>query len=333
MNVLLWHVHGSWTTAMVQGPHTYLLPTLPERGPGGEGRARTWDWPASAVEVTPIEAREADIDVVIVQRPQELAEEVWRWTGRRPGRDLPTVYLEHDTPPDAVGRVRHPAADRSDLTVVHVTHFNDVMWDTGSTPTVVVEHGIVDPGYRFAGDLPRAAFVANEPVRRWRTMGTDLLPRFREVVPVDAFGMVSEAIGGQDVSQHELHDLLARRRVYLHPVRWTSLGLSLLEAMHLGLPVVALAATEVIEAVPPGAGVVSTDVDRLVAAARRYVQDPDEARETGRAARAAALGRYGLGRFLADWDRVLDAAVADHRRQPASKAAAGTGHLSRGESR
>lgn len=34
---------------------------------------------------------------------------------------------------------------------------------------------------------------------------------------------------------------MARRRVYLHTARWTSLGLSLLEAMHLGMPVVAVA--------------------------------------------------------------------------------------------
>jgi hypothetical protein len=39
MRVLLWHVHGSWTTAFVQGPHTYLLPLMPGRGPGGRGRA------------------------------------------------------------------------------------------------------------------------------------------------------------------------------------------------------------------------------------------------------------------------------------------------------
>jgi glycosyltransferase involved in cell wall biosynthesis len=37
---------------------------------------------------------------------------------------------------------------------------------------------------------------------------------------------------------------MARRRVYLHPVRWTSLGLSLIEAMHLGMPVAGLAARE-----------------------------------------------------------------------------------------
>jgi glycosyltransferase involved in cell wall biosynthesis len=98
---------------------------------------------------------------------------------------------------------------------------------------------------------------------------------------------------------------MARRRVYLHPIRWTSLGLSLLEAMHLGMPVVALGTTEVHEAVPPEAGVVSTKVDVLTGAMRRMVDDPDESAERGRAARAAVLERYGLDRFLADWDDVL----------------------------
>jgi hypothetical protein len=36
------------------------------------------------------------------------------------------------------------------------------------------------------------------------------------------------------------------------------------------------------------------------------VDDPDAARLAGKAARAAALERYGLARFLADWDRLLE---------------------------
>jgi glycosyltransferase involved in cell wall biosynthesis len=57
--------------------------------------------------------------------------------------------------------------------------------------------------------------------------------------------------------------------------------------------------------VPPGAGVVSTRVDALAAAARDFIADPGLARETGRAARRAALERYGLRRFLDDWDDLL----------------------------
>jgi glycosyltransferase involved in cell wall biosynthesis len=102
-----------------------------------------------------------------------------------------------------------------------------------------------------------------------------------------------------------MHAELARRRVYVHPLRWTSLGLSLLEAMHLGMPVVALDSTEVSEAVPAGAGVVSTRVGALADAVRYLVTDADAAGALGRRGREAVLARYGLARFVDDWDRVL----------------------------
>ena len=110
----------------------------------------------------------------------------------------------------------------------------------------------------------------------------------------------------EDLPQAQLHDELARRRVYLHPVRWTSLGLSLLEAMHLGMPVVALSTTEVPEAVPVDAGVVSNRLDVLEAALHRFLHDPEAAVGCGKLAREAALERYGLARFLADWDRLIE---------------------------
>ena len=78
-----------------------------------------------------------------------------------------------------------------------------------------------------------------------------------------------------------------------------------IEAMHLGMPVVALATTEVPGAVPPEAGVVSTRVDVLRGALRALVDDPEQARAMGKAARAFALEHYGLARFLADWDALL----------------------------
>jgi glycosyltransferase involved in cell wall biosynthesis len=305
MRVFLWHVHGAWTTAFVHGRHDYLIPVLPDRGPDGLGRARTYVWPERTVEVTPDEAARAEVDVVITQRPRELEVLAEEWLCRRPGRDVPTVYVEHNAPQGHINEMRHPAADRPELTLVHVTHFNDLFWEAGSTPTRVIEHGIVDPGYRYTGELGRAAVVINEAQRRRRVTGTDLLERLGAEVRLDLFGMKNERLGGEDLPQAKLHEEMARRSVYLHPIRWTSLGLSLLEAMHLGMPVVALATTEVPEAVPPEAGVVSTRVDVLARALRLFVEDPEAAREAGKAARAAALSRYGLARFLSDWDDVL----------------------------
>lgn len=316
MRILIWHVHGSWTTAFVQGPHTYLVPVTPDRGPDGLGRAATFDWPECVHEVAPEQLRDTDVDLVVLQRPHEadLAE---RWLGgRRPGRDVPAVYVEHNVPHGDVPHSLHPAADLPGVTLVHVTHFNALFWDAGRTPTTVVEHGIVDPGHLWTGEQERAAVVVNDPVARGRTVGTDLLPHFARAAPLDVFGMrtrgLAEHLGlpadelrARDLPQRELHRALAARRVYLHPVRWTSLGLSLLEAMHLGMPVVALDTTEVSRAVPDGAGVVSNRLDVLTDAVRGFLADRAHARQVGEAARAAALARYGLPRFLDDWERLM----------------------------
>ena len=84
------------------------------------------------------------------------------------------------------------------------------------------------------------------------------------------------------------------------------------------MQVVALATTEAHEAVPPGAGDCSTDVDRLVRELRALADEPDRARAVGEAGRAHVLRRYGVDRFLTGWDAVLDRVLQMHdRRAPA----------------
>ena len=311
MRVLHWHVHGSWSTAFVQGAATYLVPVTADRGPDGRGRAWTYHWPGNAIEVTPAALATEHVDVVVLQRPHEL-DLVEQWLGRRPGCDVPAVYVEHNAPRGDVPNTRHPMADRSDIPVVHVTPFNELFWDCGRAPTVVIEHGIVDPGHRYTGEIPHAGVVINEPVRRGRVTGTDLMPRFAAVAPLDVYGMgvaglhLDGATTYDDPPQARMHAEIAQRRAYLHLCRWTSLGLSLIEAMQIGMPVLALATTEAIAAVPDDAGVLATRVDTLVDAAHWLIEEPEQARLLGARARQVALARYGLDRFLADWDRLLE---------------------------
>lgn len=319
LRVLVWHVHGSWTSAFVRGPHRYLLPAVRGGGPLGRGLAGR-DWPHGAVEVAPEVLRHAEVDVVVLQRAVEL-ELAERWLGRRPGTDLPAVYVEHNTPRGNVPATRHLLAGRADIPIVHVTHFNHLMWDNGRAPTAVVPHGVVDPGHRYTGHQPRVAVLINEPVRRWRITGTDLLPAFAAAAPLDVFGIGVEQLAGRldaaadrinpvgDLGPDQLAGAMASRRVYLHTARWTSLGLSLIEAMHLGMPVVGLASTEAVLAVPPEAGVLSTDVAELVDALAALVDQPELAHRMGKAAREYATVNYGLGAFLDRWNALLDEAA------------------------
>jgi hypothetical protein len=300
LRVLLWHVHGSWTDAFVRGRHDYFVPVSPDGAPWGLGKAGR-DWP-SVTEVALDRLAEAEPDVVVLQRPEEL--------DLAARLRVPAVYVEHNAPRPYAAASEHPLAGRSDITVAHVTHFNAAMWDCGRAPTTVVPHGIPDPGPRYTGELAAGVSMINEPVRRRRVTGADLLGTLAEAAPVDVFGMGTEELGEPlrgrgDVPAPALHDEIARRRVYLHTARWTSLGLSLLEAMHLAMPVVVFASTEAVEAVPSDAGVLSTDVSVLARGFRELVHEPDFAALAGKSAREHALKHYGLDAFLTAWDHLL----------------------------
>jgi hypothetical protein len=319
--VLLWYAHGSYVNALIRGPHEYLLC---EHGPAGdEWPVPTLPWPDRLRRVTVADLRADRPDVVIIQRTEEIGfcSDV---LGFRPAYDVPAVFLEHNIPRDGLPSARHPLADLDRWLVVQVTEVNALLWDAGRTATVVVPHGVPDPGHRYSGELARAAFVANEPVRRTRVAGADLLARVAPDVPVDAYGIDADRLpaawpdldlhDGGNLSLTELWDAIACRRLYLHLNRWTSLGLSLLEAMHLGLPVVVLAMTGA-ATLPPEIGAVSADPGVLRRRVRELLADPDEARRCGEAAREVALQRFRLDRFLSDWDAVLDDAVGTFRRR------------------
>jgi hypothetical protein len=300
--------------AFVAGRHRYLLPVNDERDADGRGLCGR-NWPG-AQEIPTEELRDADVDVVVLQRPEEV-ELVQRWLGRRPGVDLPAIYVEHNAPrPSPVDSV-HPLADRGDITVVHVTDFNNLMWDNGIAPTQVINHGIADPGPLYTGAIPRAATMINEPVRRWRVVGADLLEPLSESAPIDVWGIGTDGLndepwrspnvtGRGDVSSSDLMTMVGQRRVYVHTARWTSLGLSLIEAMYLGMPVVSVAATMAPLVVPPEAGVVSADLRTLGCALQNFVTDRAAATAAGKAARDFAAAHFSLARFLADWDELFD---------------------------
>jgi hypothetical protein len=299
--------------SLVAGRHRYIMPVNSARDAEGRGLSGR-NWPR-AVEVSPDRLRDQDVDLVILQRPEEV-DLTERWLGRRPGIDVPAVYVEHNAPrPSPVDSV-HPLASRTDIEIVHVTDFNRLMWDNGAAPTRVIQHGIADPGYLYTGEVAAAATMINEPLRRWRTVGTDLLFELGASMPIDVWGIGTLELndcrhpgrvrGRGDVPSARLMRQVARRRVYFHTARWTSLGLSLVEAMYLGMPVVAVASTMAPLVVPPESGVVSADMKTLIYALQGFVTDFAAASLAGKAAREFALAHFSLDRFLAQWDRVIE---------------------------
>jgi glycosyltransferase involved in cell wall biosynthesis len=247
-----------------------------------------------------------DLDCVVFQSPRNYREDRLEILSERQRR-LPGIYLEHDPPREHPTDTRHLVDDPAVL-LVHVTPFNNLMWDSGRTPTRVIEHGVSIPdGARYTGELDRGLVVVNNLRSRGRRLGLDIFDRVRRSVPLDLAGMGSEELGGLgDVPYPELHALAGRYRFFFNPIRYTSLGLAVCEAMMLGMPVVGLATAELSTVIRNGvSGYVDTDPGRLVGAMRLLLDDASLARKLGEGARRRAEERFSIGRFRRNWDEAL----------------------------
>lgn len=306
LQVLTWHVHGNYLYYLSQAAHDFHLVTLPGHPPGHAGRVGTLPWGANVHEVPADEVARRRFDCVLYQSRRHWDEDRLRWLGEAQ-RGLPTVYLEHDPPQRHPTATRHPAAD-SDAHIVHVTSFNALMWDNGDARTRVIEHGVLIPSdARYRGDRDEGIVVVNHLRERGRRLGADVFEQARRRVPLTLAGMGSRAVGGAgEVSNVELARFVSRYRFFFHPVRYTSLGLSVLEAMTVGMPVVALATTEIPTVIRNGVnGYADTNVDTLVDVMRTLIADPQLARRWGEQARADALARFSIERFARDWTSFL----------------------------
>jgi hypothetical protein len=321
LRVLTWHIHGSYLYYLSLTGHEFYLPVTPDRGSGYGGRIGSYPWPDTVHEVPVAEVPRLALDCVLMQSRRNYEHD--QHTILSPAQQrLPKLYLEHDPPREHPTDTRHPVDD-PDVLLIHVTHFNDLMWDSGRTPTRVIEHGVVVPeGVRYSGELPRGLVVINGLRQRGRRLGADIFERARQSIPLDLVGIDATAMGGLGEIRHvDLPAFSARYRFFFNPIRYTSLGLAICEAMTIGLPVVGLATTELVTVIENGVnGYVDTDAERLVDHMRTLLAEPALARRLGDGARRTALARFGIDRFRRDWTDAFTLAAG--RRPPAVAAAA-----------
>lgn len=305
-NIFTWHVHGSYLYYLSHIPHRIYLPVNAERSPGYGGRTPGYPWPDRVVEVPVEEVPRLALDCILFQyHPHYLRDQYEILSPAQ--RALPKIFLEHDPPREHPTDTRHPVQD-AEVVLVHVTAFNELMWDAGPTPTRVVEHGVVIPDdVRYLGRQPRGVTVINQIKKRGRRLGYDLWEQFRREIPLDLVGMEWQEAGGiGEICHQELPHFLADYRFFFNPIRYTSLGLAVCEAMATGLPIVGLATTEMVTTVPNGiAGFLETNPRNLLAPMRDLIDNPELARAMGEKARDIASERFSISRFVSDWNQTL----------------------------
>lgn len=302
LRILTWHVHGNYLYSLAQIPHVFIVPFTDDGRAGYAKIGPNIPWGSNVHMVPADQIRHQEFDCVVYQSRAVYEED--RHHLLSPAQlALPSIYIEHNPPEPHPTDTRHFFQHDRGL-LVHVTAYNALMWDSGDTPTRVIEHGVpAMPGVVYTGELARGITVINHLQRRGRRVGADVFERARQRIPLDLIGMDAEAMGGLgEIPNHEVQALLARYRFFFTPIRYASLGLSLVEAMLVGLPVVGVAATELPNVITNGVdGYVDTRPHRVLDCMQALIDEPALAAKWGKAAQRKAKQRFGIGRFVQDW--------------------------------
>jgi glycosyltransferase involved in cell wall biosynthesis len=311
IRIFTWHIHGSYLYYLSQGDYCIYIPVSKEKQEGYYGRGSTFPFGDNVIEVPAEEVKGLDFDVILFQSNKNwLVDQYEILTEEQ--RRLPRIYLEHDPPQHSPTDTKHVVND-PDVVIVHVTHFNKLMWDNKNSKAVqVIEHGVIEPDVKYSGELEKGIVVINNLPQRGRRLGADIFAEIRKHIPLDLIGMNSKEMGGLgEITHTALPEFISHYRFFFNPIRYTSMGLAVIEAMMLGLPVLALATTEQVSVIKNyETGFIDTDVDYLVNKMKLLLTNKSLADSIGEQGKKYAIDRFDIYRFTEEWKNIFESAIA-----------------------
>lgn len=302
--ILTWNIHGSYLYYLSLGDYQIYVPYNEKRSDRYIGRGQTYPYGDNVIEVPQEEVRNLSFDLVLFQCDENYFVDQQEILSASQ-RTLPKIYIEHDPPWEHPTDALHPVQD-PDVTVVHVTHYNRLMWKTQLPDIRVICHGVSIPSATYQGNIKKGIVVINNLPTRGRMLGFDIFEQVRKDIPLDLVGMGAEGYGIGEVLHPQLPGFMSRYRFFFNPIRYTSLGLSICEAMMIGMPVVGLATTELSTVIQDGvSGFIHTDVDYLIAKMRLLLDQPSVAEGISTSAMDRARSLFDVQRFTREWKELF----------------------------
>jgi len=314
LKIFTWHIHGSYLYYLSQGPYDIYIPTKSGKTEGYYGRGETFPFGKNVIEVPAEEVKNIHFDCILFQHEKNFLTDQHEILSDDQ-KKLPRVYVEHNTPEKHPTNTRHIMTDPS-VWMVHVTHFNKLMWDNGHIPFIkVIEHGVTEPAVQYKGTKEKGIVVINHIQQRGRITGWDIFEKVSKYVPLDLVGMGTIESGGLgEVLNPVLPAFISDYRFFFNPIRYTSFGLAVCEAMMAGMPVVALATTEYVSVIKDGhSGFIDTNVDKLIQNMQFLLDDHELAKQMGSEARNIAKNKFNIHRFTTEWNDTFHYAIQQNK--------------------
>ncbi|MVN20338.1 glycosyltransferase [Mucilaginibacter arboris] len=220
-------------------------------------------------------------------------------------RQLPKIYLEHHPPKQHPTNAKHLVEDQ-DVQLVHVNHYNALMWDNNQLQVTVIENGVTTNTVNFTGEKASGVVVLEEFPADGRVTGRDIFMQVKEALLLEVV-----QIGKEDVTYQNLPEKLSQYRFLFCPDRYASPGFAVYLAMMTGMPVVGLATTDLPALISSEvSGFADSDLNYLICKMKVLLDNQQLAIQMGLEARKTALQRFNQNRFLKDWKQMLENTIA-----------------------
>jgi len=311
ITVFTWHIHGTYLYYLSQGDYKIYIPVTKEKQEGYYGKGNTFSFRDNVIEIPAEEVKNFEFDCILFQSNKNWLVDQYEILNEKQ-RQLPRIYLEHDPPRHTPTDTKHVVND-PDVVIVHVSNFNKLMWNNQNSKIVkVIEHGVISPKSFYKGDLEKGIVVVNNLFQRGRRLGADIFAEVSKRIPLDLIGMGTKEYGGLgEVLHADLPEFISHYRFFFNPIRYTSLGLAVIEAMMTGMPMVALATTEYVTVIKNyETGFISTDVDYLVHKMQLLLSNKTWAEDIGAKGKQYAEERFNIDRFAEEWKNIFESVVA-----------------------
>lgn len=309
LKIFTWHIHGSYLFYLSKGRYTIYIPVKADKRDGYYGRGNTFPFGDNVIEVPAEEVKHLSFDCILYQSDRNYLHDQYDILSAEQ-RKLPAIYLEHNAPDPSPVNSIHPLFE-SAITLVHVTHYNCLMWNNRVPNTRVIQHGIPESPVEYNGDMAKGLVLINHIRERGRYTGWDIVNDLRKRIPIDIVGMGTEKYGGLgEVLHPHLPEFMAQYRFFLNPIRHTSFGLSVCEAMMMGMPIVSLATSEYASILRHGqSGYVHNNIVMLEKGMEKLLESQVLATEMGREAQIIAREEFSLDRFTNEWEQLFQKVV------------------------
>ena len=317
LRIFTWHIHGSYLFYLSQGNFDIYIPVSKEKSNRNIGRGETFPFGNNVIEIPVEDIAYTKFDCILFQTVENYTNDQYVILTEEQRR-LPRIYLEHDPPRLHPTDTKHIVQD-PDILIVHVTHFNRLMWDNNNIRTRVIEHGVTDPHIQYDGSIEKGIVVINNLPSRGRLLGLDIFNKVRKHIPLDLIGMGTEETGLGEILHPQMPSFISKYRFFFNPIRYTSFGLAVCEAMMLGIPIVGLATTEMPSVFQNEVnGIVHNDVDYLVRQMQQLIDDKERAVKIGAAGKQTVLRRFNINRFVNDWEEVFRSVIKNNKYEQAN---------------